>query len=78
MALSALLKLGIDRPRPELVPHTVRVFSQSFPSGHAVLSAVTYLTLGAMLCRTHRARRLRVHFPPLRRMTFPTRESPGY
>jgi undecaprenyl-diphosphatase len=62
MALSALLKLGIDRPRPELVPHAVRVFSQSFPSGHAVLSAVTYLTLGAMLCRTHRARRLRVHF----------------
>jgi len=62
MGISALVKLGIDRPRPDLVPHAVRVYSQSFPSGHAVLSAITYLTLAAMLCRTHRERRLRVHF----------------
>ena len=47
--LSSLLKLGIDRPRPELVPHLAEVYTLSFPSGHAMMSAVTYLTLGSML-----------------------------
>lgn len=45
------LKWGFDRPRPDLVPHGMTVYSQSFPSGHAMLSAVTYLTLGALLAR---------------------------
>lgn len=49
--LSSLLKLGIDRPRPELVPHLADVYTLSFPSGHAMLSAVTYLTLGALAAR---------------------------
>ncbi|MBD0414897.1 phosphatase PAP2 family protein [Oryzicola mucosus] len=49
--LSSLLKLGIDRPRPELVSHLSQVHTMSFPSGHAMLSAVTYLTLGALLSR---------------------------
>ena len=49
--LSSLLKLGIDRPRPELVPHLAGVYTLSFPSGHAMLSAVTYLTLGALAAR---------------------------
>jgi undecaprenyl-diphosphatase len=49
--LSSLLKLGIERPRPELVSHLAEVYTPSFPSGHAMLSAVTYLTLGAMLAR---------------------------
>ncbi|MDQ2634135.1 MAG: phosphatase PAP2 family protein [Pseudomonadota bacterium] len=47
--LSSLLKLGIDRPRPDLVPHLAEVHTLSFPSGHAMMSAVTYLTLGSML-----------------------------
>jgi len=47
--LSSLLKLGIDRPRPELVSHLVHVQTLSFPSGHAMMSAVTYLTLGVMI-----------------------------
>ncbi len=49
--LSSVLKLGIDRPRPDLVPHLADVHTRSFPSGHAMLSAVTYLTLGSMLMR---------------------------
>ncbi|MER9298435.1 phosphatase PAP2 family protein [Mesorhizobium sp. M0621] len=49
--LSSLLKAGIDRPRPELVSHLVSENSLSFPSGHAMLSAVTYLTLGALAAR---------------------------
>jgi undecaprenyl-diphosphatase len=28
-----------DRPRPDLVPHEVYVYSGSFPSGHSTLSA---------------------------------------
>jgi undecaprenyl-diphosphatase len=49
--LSSLAKRGIDRPRPELVSHLVDVHSLSFPSGHAMLSAVTYLTLGSLATR---------------------------
>lgn len=47
--LSSVLKLGVDRPRPDLVSHLVDVHTMSFPSGHAMLSAVTYLTLGSLL-----------------------------
>ncbi|TGV52635.1 phosphatase PAP2 family protein [bacterium M00.F.Ca.ET.141.01.1.1] len=49
--LSSLLKVGVDRPRPELVSHLVNETSLSFPSGHAMLSAVTYLTLGSLAAR---------------------------
>lgn len=50
-ALSSLLKVGVDRPRPDLVSHLVNETSLSFPSGHAMLSAVTYLTLGSLAAR---------------------------
>ena len=49
--LSTLLKHEVDRPRPELVSHLVNETSLSFPSGHAMLSAVTYLTLGSLAAR---------------------------
>lgn len=49
--LSSLAKLGVDRPRPELVSHLAVETSLSFPSGHAMLSAVTYLTLGTLAAR---------------------------
>lgn len=55
--LSSALKLGIDRPRPDLVPHLVEALSPSFPSGHAMLSTVVYLTLGALLARFEFRRR---------------------
>lgn len=61
LLLSQLLKMGFDRPRPDLVPHSTRVFTASFPSGHAMLSAVVYLTLGALLMRLESRRRLRVY-----------------
>jgi hypothetical protein len=44
-----LMKLGFDRARPDVVPHLTTVHSPSFPSDHAMLSAITYLTLGALL-----------------------------
>lgn len=49
--LSETLKLGFARPRPDLVAHFAEVQSGSFPSGHAMLSAIAYLTLGALLAR---------------------------
>lgn len=62
MLLSTVLKLGFERPRPDLVPHAARVYTASFPSGHAMLSAVTYLTLGALLARVQPRRRLKAFF----------------
>ncbi len=59
MLLSTALKFGFERPRPDLVPHATRVYTASFPSGHAMLSAITYLTLGALLTRVERRRRVR-------------------
>lgn len=48
---SSLLKSGYARPRPDLVAHLVEVHTTSFPSGHAMNSAITYLTLGTLLAR---------------------------
>jgi undecaprenyl-diphosphatase len=47
--LSCLLKFVIERERPTIVPHLQEVTMPSFPSGHAMLSAVVYLTLGMQL-----------------------------
>lgn len=58
---STLLKLGFARPRPDLVGHLVEVHSLSFPSGHALNSAVTYLTLGALLARAEDDRWVRIY-----------------
>jgi undecaprenyl-diphosphatase len=60
--LSNALKFAFARPRPELVAPLARVFTSSFPSGHATLAAVTYLTLGALLASLHRSRRLKLYF----------------
>jgi undecaprenyl-diphosphatase len=59
--LSFGLKSGFDRPRPELVPYGAYVRTASFPSAHSTMSAVTYLTLGALLARIHPRRRTRVY-----------------
>ena len=59
--LSTILKLAFARPRPDVVPHLVAVSSASFPSGHAMLSAVVYLTLGALLSRVEGPPRLKVY-----------------
>jgi len=50
--ISQTMKWAYARPRPELVPHGAEVYTASFPSGHAMMSAIVYLTLGALLART--------------------------
>ena len=59
--VSTLLKGFYARPRPDLVPHGMEVFTASFPSGHALLSAVTYLTLGALMTRIQAGPRLKLY-----------------
>jgi len=49
--LNEILKQIFARPRPTVVPHLREVMSPSFPSGHALTSAVVFLTLGALLMR---------------------------
>jgi undecaprenyl-diphosphatase len=51
---STVLKLSFGRPRPELVPAFAHVYTASFPSGHAMLSAAIYLTFALQLARTQR------------------------
>ena len=57
--LSTVLKMSYNRPRPDLNAMSTQ-FTASFPSGHAMLSAVTFLTLGAVLAQLAPTRTLRI------------------
>jgi undecaprenyl-diphosphatase len=59
--LSTVLKDIFLRARPDIVPHLVVVDTTSFPSGHAMNSAIVFLTLGALLTRTQKDRRVRIY-----------------
>ena len=61
MLLSTVMKMGYDRARPDLVPHETMVYTASFPSGHSMMSAVTYLTLATLLIRVQPALRLKAY-----------------
>ena len=58
---SLALKQFYQRERPQIVPYLTTVYTHSFPSGHSMLSAAIYLTLGALLARTVRDRATRVY-----------------
>ncbi|HTF89610.1 MAG TPA: phosphatase PAP2 family protein [Planctomycetota bacterium] len=60
-AINYALKELFHRARPDLVPHGSYVSSSSFPSGHSLLSAVTYLTLGAVLARVQPTKALKIY-----------------
>src|SRR5262249_26775507 len=62
VTLNTVLKIGFARPRPDFIAPAARVFTASFPSGHAAISALVYLTLAALLARTTDSRRLRIYF----------------
>lgn len=63
--LSFLLKAAFDRPRPELVAPIAHTMSPSFPSGHALLAATAYLTIGALLARVQKGRALKIYLMSL-------------
>ena len=60
--INTLLKSVFARPRPDLDQPLTEVLTASFPSGHAALSAVCYLTLGAILVETQTSPGLRIFF----------------
>ncbi|MDP1632305.1 MAG: phosphatase PAP2 family protein [Caulobacter sp.] len=60
VAISQGLKLVFGRDRPEPALRLVEAINASFPSGHAMLSAVVYLTLGALVARFAASRRVKV------------------
>ena len=59
VALSEGLKALFERERPPAAYQAVETLNASFPSGHALLSTVFYLTLGVMLTRAFPRRRLK-------------------
>jgi len=62
LGLSTVLKESFERPRPDIVPHLSYVRTSSFPSGHSMLAAAVYLTLGALLAELVQRRALKVYF----------------
>ena len=48
LLLNDLLKFAIDRPRPDAILQAARIFTSGFPSGHATLSCVTYISAAAL------------------------------
>jgi undecaprenyl-diphosphatase len=61
IGLSQGLKLVFGRDRPPLAFHAVHAVNASFPSGHAMLSAIVYLTLGAIAARFAASRRMKIY-----------------
>ncbi|HEY8750714.1 MAG TPA: phosphatase PAP2 family protein [Tepidisphaeraceae bacterium] len=61
LGIGNLLKSGVHRDRPPREFQEAYVFTKSYPSGHSMLSAVTYLTIGALLAQVTRGRRLKIY-----------------
>ncbi len=61
IALSSVAKEFFDRPRPDLVSHGSIVYTASFPSGHSMMAAVAYLTLGVLISRALPERRQKAY-----------------
>lgn len=59
---NTLLKELVQRPRPDLFPHGTAAALSSFPSGHATMSAVFYLTVGGLLALSTPLLREKVFF----------------
>lgn len=55
------LKAAYARARPDIVHHFVGTHSASFPSGHAMNSAIVYLTLAILVSRNTSERRVRTY-----------------
>lgn len=61
LLVTMILKDAFHRQRPDIVPHADYVATTSFPSGHSMMSAVAYLTLGALLARSQKGKHLKAY-----------------
>ena len=59
--ISYTLKQYYARPRPDLVDHLDTVHTASFPSGHALVTTVAYLTLAAIVVGYLETARARIY-----------------
>lgn len=59
--VNTALKALFLRDRPELAARLVDVSTTSFPSGHAMNSAIVYLALGALLARSEEKAAIRLY-----------------
>ena len=61
-SLVFILKLAFGRPRPDLFLHPlIAETSAGFPSGHAMMSAVVYLSIGALVARISPDFKIRIY-----------------
>jgi undecaprenyl-diphosphatase len=51
MVLDSLLKIGFNRPRPQIFTWGTQVMGASFPSGHAMASTIVYSTVAYLAAR---------------------------
>lgn len=56
-----VIKLAVGRERPPLAMHAVEVGNASFPSGHAMLSAIVYLSLATLIAHFADRRGARIY-----------------
>jgi len=59
LCISQGLKVLFGRERPDMAYRAVEAVNASFPSGHAMMSAVVFLTLGALASRFAERKRLK-------------------
>ena len=61
LLLVDILKVAFGRERPPIAMHAVEVGNASFPSGHAMLSAIVYLSLATLVSHFAARRRERAY-----------------
>lgn len=61
LLIGSTFKHVVHRDRPPREFQEAYIFTASYPSGHSMLSAVTYLTLGALLAQVVKGRWLRLY-----------------
>ena len=61
LLLSFGLKHVIARPRPDLISHGAQVYSLSFPSAHAMMSAAIYYAVGILARASVALKRRRIN-----------------
>lgn len=59
IVFNAMLKSTFDRPRPRLFEWLTEPSSSSFPSGHAMTSAIAYFTVAYLIARLEKRRWMR-------------------